>query len=515
MLYANLAMIVLSQSFRPRTSSSAFFTDEGEEFIDAACLLLFCLGIVAGFFVFGFKFFGITLWSTLIMFLHSVFEAARQKTSFSVIFLEYLILAICATLKYVNEKAWRKNIIYNSAIRKSRDEREESTSILIPKIIVAAVMKQTLQSSNKLLSRRFKSATIFQSDIVGFTKISSALTAAQVVSLLHTLYEYYDQFTLECNVEKIETIGDAYICVNFTSSSSNVIEFALKVCDAHRQMQRFQVTEMAGNAPKSLEEALAEKENEVPVIDVDVRCGIASGNVAGTCSVHFIFCHVLGCFLVKRLYTYFALEMAVTLRVIHKLTLSLSLCLLFLSSGCVLGLAGLRFHLFGDALEHAITLEGASKTNRILVCNNTVKKNSNKFIKFEPHETLDAFYVEDTSRKILGDIATFWEDEKESLLQDCLAAMRASKSGEYDDEDDLYHETKEDPVVEEQPHDGRPTTARDVIVELEEEQKVSAADDGKMPEVETSRWAVLRQHVSTRQVIPEDYETKLLANDQV
>lgn len=46
---------------------------------------------------------------------------------------------------------------------------------------------------------------------------------------------------------------------------------------------------------------------------------------------------------------------------------------------------------------------------RIMVCNNTVKKNSNKFIKFEPQETLDAFYVEDTSRNILGDIAIFWE----------------------------------------------------------------------------------------------------------
>lgn len=91
------------------------------------------------------------------------------------------------------------------------------------------------------------------------------------------------------------------------------------------------------------------------------------------------------------------------------------------------------------------------------------------------------------------EVSKFWEDEKESLTQDCIAAMRVSTSGEYDDE-----ETNEDPEAEEQDHVGMLATVRDVIVDQEEkEEKVGAHDDGKMSEDSESRWDVLRRHVLT------------------
>ena len=372
LLYTNLALIFLIQTFRNYEKGSQVY--KNREFYDATFILLFCLGIVAGFFVFGFKYFGITMWSFFILFLHSIFQAINQQTAFTAILIEYYIFFICATLKYQNEKAWRKNIIYNEGIKKSRDERQESTSILIPQVIVGQVIKQSLTSSNKLLSRKFKSATIFQSDIVGFTKLSSQLNASQVVALLHNLYEIYDKFTIQCQCEKIETIGDAYICVNFTKGSSEkVIQFALNVIDAHQQMQQYQIKPlMDDNINKNYFELLSKNlnYNDSPIIDVNVRCGIATGNV----------------------------------------------------TGCVLGLSGLRFHLFGEALERAIQLEGISQTNRVLVCSKTKQHCHDKFIKFEKcnDNNIDAYYVVDTSRKVLNDLSEFMKQERSEMVSNII-----------------------------------------------------------------------------------------------
>jgi class 3 adenylate cyclase len=54
--------------------------------------------------------------------------------------------------------------------------------------------------------------TIFFSDIVGFTTISTILTDEQVSDMLDRLYLRLDDLTHEHDIFKIETIGDAYMC---------------------------------------------------------------------------------------------------------------------------------------------------------------------------------------------------------------------------------------------------------------------------------------------------------------
>jgi len=50
-------------------------------------------------------------------------------------------------------------------------------------------------------------ATVFQSDIAGFTKLCSSLKPEHVVAMLHEIYKRYDDLTKELKIEKIETIG--------------------------------------------------------------------------------------------------------------------------------------------------------------------------------------------------------------------------------------------------------------------------------------------------------------------
>lgn len=54
---------------------------------------------------------------------------------------------------------------------------------------------------------------VFFVDIVDFTTLSASMTAAEVVSILNELFSRFDALTEQYAMEKIKTIGDAYMAV--------------------------------------------------------------------------------------------------------------------------------------------------------------------------------------------------------------------------------------------------------------------------------------------------------------
>jgi len=79
---------------------------------------------------------------------------------------------------------------------------------LLPKHVA-----DVLRSGGKVEPESRELVTIFFSDIVGFTKISSELTPIKISDMLDRLYHQLDELSQKHDVFKVETIGDAYMAV--------------------------------------------------------------------------------------------------------------------------------------------------------------------------------------------------------------------------------------------------------------------------------------------------------------
>ena len=70
-----------------------------------------------------------------------------------------------------------------------------------------------LKKGEKNIAGSYPESTVLFSDLVGFTKMSSEKTAGQLVELLNSLLTKFDQRAEHLGLEKIKTIGDAYMAV--------------------------------------------------------------------------------------------------------------------------------------------------------------------------------------------------------------------------------------------------------------------------------------------------------------
>ena len=89
-------------------------------------------------------------------------------------------------------------------------EQNKRYKSLLNRILPAAVV-QRLDRGERQIADRFESTSILFSDLVGFTRLSSRLSPAMLIKTLDRVFSAFDAIAAESGVEKIKTIGDAYM----------------------------------------------------------------------------------------------------------------------------------------------------------------------------------------------------------------------------------------------------------------------------------------------------------------
>ena len=128
-----------------------------------------------------------------------------------------------------------------TAARQVARAKEETERLLLN--ILPPSIADRLRAGERVIADRFDDATLLIADIVGFTELSSRMSADELVELLNDIFSVCDVLVERHRLEKVKTIGDAYMVVGGVPTASpdhvaRVADFALEMAAAVEDFQR-------------------------------------------------------------------------------------------------------------------------------------------------------------------------------------------------------------------------------------------------------------------------------------
>ena len=137
---------------------------------------------------------------------------------------------------YALESYSRRDFLNGKIIEEKRQESEALLLNILPKTIA-----EQLKNNAGTIAEKFDAVTILFVDIVGFTQLSEKISPEELVSLLNKIFSIFDRLTDKYGLEKIKTIGDAYMVVGGLpepreESAEAVADFAL---DMQQELECF------------------------------------------------------------------------------------------------------------------------------------------------------------------------------------------------------------------------------------------------------------------------------------
>jgi class 3 adenylate cyclase len=158
-------------------------------------------------------------------------EISLQKQRFAKnAFLVGLVLILIIALTIFRN--YKVKVKINRVLDKQKEEIESLLLNILPKKIA-----KELRENGVAKTRDYESVTVLFSDFKDFTQISAKLTPSELVNELNEYFTAFDDITERYNLEKIKTIGDAYMCAGGLPSKNHTHPF--DAARAALEMQKF------------------------------------------------------------------------------------------------------------------------------------------------------------------------------------------------------------------------------------------------------------------------------------
>lgn len=125
-------------------------------------------------------------------------------------------------------------------------ESQKKTDALLLNILPSDIASE-LKASGRAETRSYEKVSVLFSDFKGFTSVAENLSAEDLVKELDRYFYFFDEITERFNLEKIKTIGDAYMCAGGipTANESNPVEAVLAAISIQKfveEMKSLKVT---------------------------------------------------------------------------------------------------------------------------------------------------------------------------------------------------------------------------------------------------------------------------------
>ena len=163
-----------------------------------------------------------------------------------IIYLGFLSLIIWVLYDQLNLRFARKQYMLEQIINKRTEDlitEKEKTETLLANILPKN-MADEIMAKGKATKIKYNFVTVLFSDIQGFTKIAEEMSPEVLIDELDKFFFYFDSVVEKYGIEKIKTIGDAYMCAGGLpeKNRTNPVEVILAALEMKAYMTRLKET---------------------------------------------------------------------------------------------------------------------------------------------------------------------------------------------------------------------------------------------------------------------------------
>ncbi|TAE21485.1 MAG: hypothetical protein EAZ92_16955 [Candidatus Kapaibacterium sp.] len=142
---------------------------------------------------------------------------------------------------YEFDKARQQNEIYRLRNEELAEANRQNERLLLN--VLPEAIAQRMKAGETMIAEYFENVTVLFADIVHFTQLAAKHSPEELVSLLNRIFSAFDIFSEQYNLEKIKTIGDAYMIVGGVPHPSphhaeSVANMALEMLDTIRLLSK-------------------------------------------------------------------------------------------------------------------------------------------------------------------------------------------------------------------------------------------------------------------------------------